>query len=229
MTYSGDKPTKFGIYPDQIDEALDLARRHQMVVRGLHFHIGSGWLREGVERVVEAARRAAQMAKRIPDLQYVNVGGGIGIRTKESENGVDLDAYASELAGVLSGLKTTIVCEPGDYIVMDAGILLAEVVCIDRKGGVDFVGVDCGYNVYPNNVCYDYPQEVVLCRAAAESPALTCTLAGNINEASDVFTEECRLPPVREGDVLALLHAGGYGAALASEHCLRPRAREIAI
>ncbi len=229
MTYSGDKPTKFGIYPDQIDEALDLARRHQLVIRGLHFHIGSGWLNDGVKRVVEAARRAARMASKLPEVDYINVGGGIGIRRVEREGEVDLDAYASEIVGALSGLKTTIICEPGDFIVQDAGILLAEVVCIDRKGGVDFVGVDCGYNVYCSNVLFNLPQEVVLCRAADAPATLTCTLAGHINEASDLFAEDCRLPDVREGDVLALLNTGGYGVAMSSTHCFRPHAGIVSI
>lgn len=229
MTYSGDKPTKFGIYPDQIDEALELARRHQLVVCGLHFHIGSGWLNEGVERVVEAARRAARMASKLPEVDYINVGGGIGIRRVASEGEVDLDAYASGIAGALSELKTTIIYEPGDFIVQDAGILLVEVVCIDRKGGVDFVGVDCGYNVYCSNVLFNLPQEVVLCRAADAPAAITCTLAGHINEASDIFAEDCRLPELREGDVLALLSTGGYGVAMASTHCFRPHAGIVSI
>jgi len=48
LTYAGEKPTKFGIYPDRFDEALELARESGLEVRGLHFHIGSGWLRAGL-------------------------------------------------------------------------------------------------------------------------------------------------------------------------------------
>jgi diaminopimelate decarboxylase len=55
------------------------------------------------------------------------------------------------------------------------------------------------------------------------------TLAGHINEAGDLFAEGCRLPEVREGDVLALLNAGGYGASMASFHCARPSAAEHVI
>jgi diaminopimelate decarboxylase len=228
-TYAGDRPTKFGIYPDQFDEALELARRHQLVVRGLHFHVGSGWLRDGVDSVFEAARRVGAMARKLGDLQYINVGGGIGLPLKESDTEVDVDAYASGLARSLGGLEATIVCEPGDYIVRDAGIVLVEVVCIDRKGGVTFVGVDCGYNAYSLPVICHYPQEVVLCRAADAAPASTYTIAGHINEAIDLFAEDCRLPELREGDVLALLNAGGYATALASEHCFRPHAGQIVL
>jgi diaminopimelate decarboxylase len=78
-------------------------------------------------------------------------------------------------------------------------------------------------------VMYHYHQEVVLCRAADARPTMSCTVAGHINEAGDLFAEDCRLPEVREGDVLALLNAGGYGASMASHHCARPPAAELAV
>jgi diaminopimelate decarboxylase len=47
------------------------------------------------------------------------------------------------------------------------------------------------------------------------------TIAGHINEALDLFAEDLPLPPVAEGDFLAILHVGGYGSANSSAHCLR--------
>lgn len=229
LAYAGDKPTKFGIYPDQLEEALERARQHRLRVRGLHFHIGSGWLAQGLERFLEAARRVAEMARRIPYLDYVNVGGGIGVRLQESEQPVDLDAYAAGIARELGPLDATVFFEPGAFLVQDAGVLLVEVVCVDEKGGTLFVGVDCGLNVYSAVAYYHYAQQVVSCRAADAPPAIRCTVAGHINEAVDLFTEDCRLPEVREGDILALLNAGSYGATTSSIHCHRPHAAEVAL
>ena len=91
LTYAGDKPTKFGIYADRFDEALALVREHHLEVEGLHFHMGSGWLREGLDTFLEALQRGAQMARRVPGLRYFNVGGGLGIPLRASDTGVDLD------------------------------------------------------------------------------------------------------------------------------------------
>src|SRR5262249_52704623 len=44
LQYSGTKPTKFGIYRAQFQEALELAAEHRLDVRGIHFHCGSGYL-----------------------------------------------------------------------------------------------------------------------------------------------------------------------------------------
>ncbi len=229
LTYAGSKPTKFGVYEDRLEEALAEARSHRLAIQGLHFHIGSGWLRDGIEAFLDAAQRVERMARRIPALSYVNVGGGLGIPLQSTDAGVDLRAYASGLARILGPLGATVFCEPGDYLVKDSGVLLVQVVSVEERGGVRFVGVDCGFNAFGLPVLYRYAQEVVVCRAAVSAPEIDCTVAGHINEAGDLFAERCRLPAVREGDILALLNAGGYGASMASNHCARPHALEIAL
>ena len=229
LTYSGEKPTKFGIYADRFAEALEAARRYRLEVRGLHFHIGSGWLQAGLETFLEALRRAAELARQVPGIEYVNVGGGLGIPLQTSDQAVDLDAYARGLARHLAPLGVTVFLEPGDFLVKDAALLLVEVVAVEDKRGVRFVGVDCGFNAYGLPALYHYHQEVVLCRAADHPPTMTCTVAGHINEAGDLFAEGCRLPEVREGDILAFLNAGGYAASMASYHCARPAAAELVV
>jgi diaminopimelate decarboxylase len=229
LTYAGDKPTKFGIYADRFDEALELARDCGLEVRGLHFHIGSGWLCEGLPPFLEALGRGVELARRLPRLEYFNVGGGLGVPLQASDKGVDLDAYVHDIARQLGPLGVTVFAEPGDYLAKDAAILLVEVVTVEDKGGVRFVGVDCGFNAFNLPAMYHYHQEVVLCRAADAPATMSCTVAGHINEAGDLFAEDCPLPEVREGDILAFLNAGGYGASMASHHCARPPAAELVV
>ena len=52
-------------------------------------------------------------------------------------------------------------------------------------------------------------------------------MAGHINEAGDVFAEDYPIQPVSEGDIVAILNAGGYHEAMSSTHCLRPMAEAI--
>src|SRR5207344_849469 len=58
LTYSGDRPTKFGIYADRLDEAVEVARRFDLTIDTVHFHAGSGWLADGLASF-EAALTAA--------------------------------------------------------------------------------------------------------------------------------------------------------------------------
>jgi diaminopimelate decarboxylase len=112
--------------------------------------------------------------------------------------------------------------EPGDLVMKDAGVLLGRVVTVERRGGTTFVGLDIGWNVNCAYFIYRFAQEVVLCRAADAPRTEIVTVAGHINEGGDIFAEDYPMPPVREGDVVAILNAGGYDQAMSSTHCLRP-------
>ena len=138
-----------------------------------------------------------------------------------------LDGYAAVLSRHLGPLGVAVGCEPGDYISKDAAILLGEVVSVERKRGTTFVGLDIGWNVNCAYFIYRFLQEVVVCRAADAPRTETVTVAGHINEAGDVFAEDYPMPPVEEGDIVALLNAGGYLHAMSSTHCLRPLAEVV--
>jgi diaminopimelate decarboxylase len=133
-----------------------------------------------------------------------------------------LDAYAATLARHLGGLDVTVSCEPGDYLSKDAAILLGEVVTVERRRDVTFVGLDIGWNVNCAYFIYRFAQEIVPCRRPDAPRTEVVTVAGHINEASDVFAEDYPMAPVGEGDMVALLNAGGYLQAMSSTHCLRP-------
>jgi diaminopimelate decarboxylase len=119
-------------------------------------------------------------------------------------------------------LGVVVACEPGDHLARDAGILLAEVVTVERRRDVTFVGLDIGWNVNCSYLVYKFAQEIVPCRAPDAPRTEIVTVAGHINEASDIFAEDYPLPPVREGDIVVLLNAGSYLQAMSSTHCLRP-------
>jgi diaminopimelate decarboxylase len=126
------------------------------------------------------------------------------------------------LAGHLGPLGVTIACEPGDYLTKDAAILLGEVVTVERRRDVTFVGLDIGWNVNCSYFIYRFAQEFVVCRAADAPRSEIVTVAGHINEAGDVFADDYPIAPVQEGDMIATLNAGGYHQAMSTTHCLRP-------
>ena len=205
--------------------------RHGLVVDTIHFHAGSGWLADGLpgfERALPAAVEAVERARAAGHpVDEVNVGGGLGRPARDDEQADRPDAYAAVLARHLGPLGVTVACEPGDHLSKDAGILLGEVVTIEERRGVTFVGLDLGWNVNCAYFIYKFAQELVLCRAADAPRDRVVTVAGHINEASDVFAEDYPMPAVEEGDIVALLNAGGYEQAMSSTHCLRPMADAV--
>jgi diaminopimelate decarboxylase len=226
LEYSGDRPTKFGIDLERFDAALAAVARHDLAVDTIHFHAGSGWLADGLggfERALPSAIEAVERARAGGhDIVEVNVGGGLGKPARADETAVDLDAYAAVIARQLGGLGVTVTVEPGDALSKDAGILLGEVVTVETRRGVTFVGLDIGWNVNCAYFIYGFKQEIVPCRDPVADRSMRVTVAGHINEASDVFAEDYPMAPVAEGEIVALLNAGGYHQAMSSTHCLRP-------
>jgi diaminopimelate decarboxylase len=230
--YAKATATKFGILPEQLDEALALAAEHGLAIDTVHVHVGDGFLTDGLPRLEVAIERVAEMTRRVLDagheVREVNAGGGLGVPQRPEDEPLDVDAYAKALAKHLGPLGVTIACEPGDYLVKEAGVLLAEVVTLDERDGVTFAGLDAGFNVAPEPFIYGALVPIVLARAADAEPSRTYTVAGNINEGDDLWGEEVPLPELAEGDILALLLVGAYGSSMHLDHCLRPPAATVA-
>ena len=231
LEYSGDRPTKFGVTADRLGDALAAARRHDLVIDTVHFHAGSGWLGDGLPRFEAAVVAALPFIDRLSaagvTVDEVNVGGGLGKPARQDEFAVDVEAYAAVLERHLGGLGVAVACEPGDYVMKDAAVLVGEVVTVEERAGTTFVGLDLGWNVNPAYFIYRFAQEVVPLAEPLRPRDRVVTIAGHINEAGDVFAEDYPFPDVVEGELVAILNAGGYHQPMSSTHCLRPVAASV--
>jgi diaminopimelate decarboxylase len=228
--YAGARPTKFGIFLERLDEALAVAREHDLRIDTVHMHTGDGFLTEDLPRFEVALERLAEAAERVRDaghpLAEVNVGGGLGVPQVEGDEPLDVDAFAKTVVRNLGGLGVTLSAEPGDYLCKEMGLLLAEVVTVEQRDGVWFAGVDAGFNVAPERFIYGSWFPIVRC--AGGEPSRRYTVAGNINEGPDLWGEDVPLPELEEGDVIALLNVGSYNRSMHLDHCLRPPAGVVA-
>lgn len=217
--------------PEQLDDAIRIARAHRLVIDTVHMHVGDGFLSDALPQLEVAVERMAGIVTRLRDAGFpvteVNTGGGLGVPQREEDEPLDPGAYAASLARHLGGLDVTVACEPGDYLAKEMGVLLAEVVTLDERDGTTFVGVDAGYNVAPERFIYGSPHPVVLARAADAPAAAHATVAGNINEGNDLWAEDLPFPDAREGDVV-VLNVGSYNQSMHLDHCLRPPAAVLA-
>ena len=231
LEYSGERPTKFGIYADRLPDALVAARIHGLAIDTVHCHAGSGWLADGLAAFEASLERVVAMARTLLDagcpLAEVNVGGGLGVPARGDERPIDLAAYVDALARHVGPLGVAVGCEPGDYLVKDAAIMLAEVVTVEDRGATRFIGLDTGWNSDCGHFIYGFAKEILPASAPLAERAWRVTAAGNINEAGDLFAIDYPMAPVVEGDIVALLWAGGYLQAMASHHCLREPARAV--
>jgi len=135
--YAGAKATKFGILEEQLDDALAIASEHRLAIHTIHFHVGDGFLTDGLPRFEVAVARVAAMTRRVLAAGHmiteVNAGGGLGVPQRAEDEPLDVDAYAELLAKHLGPLEVAIGCEPGDFLCKESGVLLAQVVSLDER------------------------------------------------------------------------------------------------
>ena len=222
---TGGAASKFGVALDQVEEFRALARRHDAKIVGLHAHLGSGILDASHWRSVYA--QLASLAEGFGRIDSLDIGGGLGVPSRPDESPLDLVALAAALAEVKSAYpQFQLWMEPGRFLVADAGVLLARVTQVKRKGTVHYVGIDAGMNSLIRPALYEAWHEIVNLSRLDEPVDAMVQIVGPICESGDVLGANRRLPVCREGDVILIAQGGAYGAVMASHYNLRMPASE---
>ena len=225
---TGGAASKFGLALDQIDEFRTLAKKHGTQIVGLHAHLGSGILDIAHWRSVYA--QLASLAEGFSRIESLDIGGGLGVPARPDEAPLDLAALGEALAEVKRAYpQFALWLEPGRYLVADAGVLLARVTQVKRKGSVRYVGIDAGMNSLIRPALYEAWHEIVNLSRLDEEDGELVQIVGPICETGDVLGSNRRLPACREGDVLLIAQAGAYGAVMASRYNLREPAQEVVL
>jgi diaminopimelate decarboxylase len=230
---TGLKSAKFGIPIADAHHTYDLARSLPGVeVVGVQMHIGSQLTKTAPFR--DSVARVASLAKHLREsgipISLVDIGGGLGIRYRDEVPPTEAE-YAETLVTILRELgQVTVVLEPGRSIVGNAGVLLTRVLYRKVTPDKTFVVIDAAMNDLIRPAFYDAYHEIrpVDERRAAASPE-TVDVVGPICESGDFLAKGRALPRVEEGDLLAIMSAGAYGFAMASNYNARPRAAEVLV
>ena len=235
---TGGPESKFGIDWEQAGEAQAVAAEGGLKVVGVHCHIGSGVLQ--AERFVQAVTNLLTVARRFPGLEQVNFGGGIGIPYRQEQQELAVDRLGALLTAEYErfcaeyGARPALCLEPGRFLVARAGTLLCRVTAVNQARKYLFVGTDSGFNHLIRPAMYGAYHEIeaVAPRPGAARPTV---LTGNICESGDVFTrgeegiEPRSLPPLQEGDLVAIRDTGAYGFAMASRYNSFPLPAEVLV
>src|SRR5690606_28601037 len=136
----------------------------------------------------EAAAQLASLAQSFEDVAVLDIGGGLGVPERPDEEPLDLAALAAGLAEVRSAYpQYSIWMEPGRYLVAEAGVLLARVTQVKRKGAVRYVGVDAGMNSLLRPALYEAWHEIANLDRLDGEPAELVQVVGPICESGDVL------------------------------------------
>jgi diaminopimelate decarboxylase len=230
-TKTGEKTAKFGIpFDDVVNVARRIAADPHLELRGLAMHLGSqltdvGPYHRGTVKLLELV--AAVRASGIATLEALDVGGGLGVRYHE-EQAPAPKAFADAVVPAIRDAGLKLLCEPGRYLVANAGILLTRVLYGKHAGGKEFVIVDAGMTDFVRPSHYNAHHDIVPLKDGARSER-TVNIVGPICESGDFLALDRRLPAVEPGELLAVLGTGAYGFVMSSTYNQRPRPPEVMV
>jgi diaminopimelate decarboxylase len=131
---------------------------------------------------------------------------------------------------VLGDLDVQLIFEPGRLIAGNAGVLISKVEYVKERDGRTFVVLDAGMNDLLRPALYSAHHDVLPVRTPAlGAPLSPVDLVGPICESTDRFAKDRPMPPLKEGDLVAFMTAGAYGATLSSQYNSRPLVAEALV
>jgi diaminopimelate decarboxylase len=244
---TGGPSSKHGVWHEAMDRLRARAAAAKLPIVALHAHVGTGpQIREFDQNLRRLAALFAERLPELPDLEAVNLGGGIPYAYRPGAPSYDLAGFrrllvdaAATLAEV-AGRPIRVEVEPGRYAVAAAGLLVCRVkdlkeTATNAKGtGHRFIMVDAGFNDLVRPAMYGaYHHISIVGRGAARAPE-PFVVAGPLCESGDVFTRDDKelldpreLPRPEVGDLLVLHDAGAYGAAMSSNYVSLGRAPQV--
>ena len=230
-TRTGEKTAKFGVpYDEVVAVAQRIAAEPLLNLRGLAMHLGSQITdvepyHHGTVKLLELV--TALRASGITTIEALDVGGGLGVRY-HNEKAPSPKAFADAVAPAVKQAGLALMCEPGRYLVANAGVLLTRVLYRKHSGGKEFVVVDAGMTDFVRPSHYNAHHDIVPLRDG-NRPEETVNIVGPICESGDFLALDRKLPAVVAGEYLAVLGAGAYGFVMSSTYNQRPRPPEVLV
>ena len=225
-TQTGQADSKFGMTATELIEAGKLARSTGIRVDGIHFHLGSNFREIGP--LVRAVELSMELAKEmeLPESWHFCPGGGWGVAYHEDQlPHPDVDAYVSAIAHEvvkrcrLSGLPLpTLHVEPGRSLVARAGVALYRVGAVKRRKQRTWLLIDGGMSDNPRRALYGAKYSCLPARGLGRQMTDIASIAGPHCETGDVLIEDLVLPPIEEGELLAIPVSGAYQLSMASNY-----------
>jgi diaminopimelate decarboxylase len=230
---TGLKSNKFGIAHERARAAYRRAAELPgLDVAGIDCHIGSqitdmAPYLDALDRVLDLVEAIESDGARIG---HLDVGGGLGI-TYTDEAPPSPDVFVARLLERIDARghgHRELVLEPGRSMVGNAGVLLSEVLYLKPGASKNFCIVDAAMNDLVRPAMYEAWMNIVPCRPRDAAQAQTWDVVGPVCESGDWIGRDRKLA-VQPGDILAVLSAGAYGMAMASNYNSRPRAAEVMV
>jgi diaminopimelate decarboxylase len=227
---------KYGLTHDQILKAYKIAQQKGVKRFGLHAMIVSNQCKEDI--LVEAARLLFNLAVEIHEktniqLEFINLGGGVGIPYAPTDHLVDIEDYAR---GVHDAYKeiivgngiapVRIVMESGRAVTGPYGYLVSRVRHVTQKHRA-YVGLDACMANLMRPALYGARHQITVLGKENRPLDHVYDVTGSLCENNDKFAIQRALPEIEPGDIMAIHDTGAHGHAMGFNYNGKLRSAEF--
>lgn len=233
---TGLKENKFGIELEFLPKIEEILRKESDVLTavGLSLHLGSmmtdfSGLQEALKKLIPVFK---DVRSRFPSVTSFDSGGGLGILYDRDDSAAEekmLADYSGVIREATSDLGAQLQLEPGRWLLGHAGVLLAQVQYLKRTREKNFLILNTGMNHLIRPALYQAKHRLLPLLKHGARPRLQCDVVGPICESADFLARDLDLPELQEGEWVALLEGGAYGASMASVYNLQALPEEIVL
>jgi diaminopimelate decarboxylase len=231
---TGKSDNKFGISWTKAREVYGRAAKLPGIdVAGIDMHIGSQITQ--LAPFEKAYQLIGELAKELladgHNIRHLDLGGGLGVPYRgDNDIPPHPDEYGAMVKRVLGPLGLKLVLEPGRMFVGNAGILVTRVVYLKENEGNHFVIQDGAMNDLIRPTLYDAHHDIwPVTEARKAGEMIVADVVGGVCETGDYFAKDRRMPRPEQGDLLAFMTAGAYGAVQAGTYNTRPLVPEVLV
>lgn len=226
---TGSKTSKFGLDKESVLKiSSECEIDGPIKLTSVASHIGSqisdeNLILESVDYLIEIAD---ELAKNGHNIEYLDIGGGLGIQYRDEEEGSP-KILLEKVKELLSERDFKIILEPGRSVIGTAGILVSKVEYIKEAGEKKFAIIDAGMNDLIRPSLYEAWHKVI--EVDHQNTDLDLyDLAGPVCETGDVLAKDRNLK-IMPGDHVAFMDVGAYGSVMTSNYNSRLRPIELLV
>jgi len=231
---TGKAENKFGIsYVRAPEVYARAAALTALDVAGIDMHIGSQITE--LAPFEQAFRLMAELAQDLRahghNIRHLDLGGGLGVPYRGTNDvPPHPDEYAAMVKRTLGHLGLKYVLEPGRMIAGNAGILVSRVIYVKDGEAKHFVIQDAAMSDLIRPTLYDAWHDIVpVAEPRAGHATMTADVVGPVCESGDYLARARCLPHLAEGDLIATMTAGAYGAVQSGTYNTRPLVPEVLV
>ncbi|NTV99561.1 MAG: diaminopimelate decarboxylase, partial [Chlorobiaceae bacterium] len=158
----------------------------------------------------------------------LDIGGGFPVTYDPNKPATPVEHFAEKLIPLLAPTGAKIIFEPGRYLVANASVLLTRILYRKRNHtGKEFFVVDAAMTELIRPALYHSHHEIL--SVTQHDNTIVADVVGPVCESSDFFARHREIDAAGEGELLAVLSAGAYGAVMSSNYNGRLRPAEVLV